>query len=51
MIAISDRTMIAGANVWAADGKSGIAKRMNPYAPSLSMTAARMTEPAVGASV
>src|SRR5512143_215646 len=49
MIAISDSTMITGANVWAADGKSGMAKRMNPYAPSFSMIAARITEPAVGA--
>ena len=43
--------MIAGANVCAASGNSGSAKRMNPYAPSLSMTPARITEPAVGASV
>jgi len=51
MIAISDRTMIAGAKVCAAAGKSGTANRMNPYAPSFSMIAARITEPAVGASV
>ena len=43
--------MIAGPNVWAASGYSGRANRMNPYAPSFSMTAARMTLPAVGASV
>ncbi len=41
--------MIAGPNVWAAAGNSGRAKRMKPYAPSLSITAARITEPAVGA--
>ena len=39
MIAMSDSTMITGANVWAASGKSGTANRMNPYAPSLSMIA------------
>src|SRR5215208_7354406 len=49
MIAIRLSTMIAGPNVWAAAGKSGSTNRMKPYAPSLSMTAARITEPAVGA--
>src|ERR1043165_9009522 len=49
MIASRIRTMIAGANVWAAAGNSGRANRMNPYAPSFSMIAARITEPAVGA--
>src|SRR5947207_10912988 len=49
MIAIRLRTMIAGPNVWAAPGNSGRANRMNPYAPSFSMIAARITEPAVGA--
>src|ERR1700741_4711923 len=49
MIAMRLRTMIAGPNVWAAAGKSGRANRMNPYAPSFSMIAARITEPAVGA--
>src|SRR5580693_917122 len=33
------------------DGKSGSEKRMNPYVPIFSKTPARMTEPAVGASV
>ena len=51
MIAMSESTMIAGANVCAASGKSGTANRMKPYAPSFSMIAARITEPAVGASV
>ena len=41
--------MIAGANVWAAPGKSGTANRIRPYAPSFRRIAARMTEPAVGA--
>jgi len=37
--------------VWnAARGKKGSANRRKPYAPSLSSTAARMTEPPVGAS-
>src|SRR5256885_4658359 len=49
MIAIRLRTMIAGPNVWAAAGNSGRANRMNPYAPSFSIIAARITEPAVGA--
>src|SRR6185295_1854261 len=49
MIAIRLRTMIAGANVWAAPGNKGRAKRISPYAPSFSITAARITEPAVGA--
>src|SRR4029079_5040977 len=51
MIAISDSTMIVGANVAAASGNSGTANRRNPYAPSLSRIPARITEPAVGASV
>ncbi len=32
-------------------GRSGSEKRMNPYVPIFSKTPARMTEPAVGASV
>src|SRR5216117_2656864 len=32
-------------------GKNGKAKRTNPYVPIFSKTPARMTEPAVGASV
>src|SRR5688572_4725272 len=51
MIAISDSTMTTGAKVRAASGNSGTANRISPYAPSLSMIAARITEPAVGASV
>ncbi len=35
----------------AADGNSGSAKRRNPNVPILSMIPARITEPAVGASV
>ena len=50
MIAIRLSTMIAPANVWAAPGNSGRANRMKPYAPSFSMIAARITDPAVGAS-
>jgi len=34
----------------AADGKSGAANRRNPKRPHLQHDAARMTEPAVGAS-
>ena len=40
---------MTGPNVWAAAGKSGSVNRISPYAPSLSMIAARITEPAVGA--
>src|SRR3954468_17753304 len=49
MIAMRLRAMIAGASAWAAAGNSGNVNRIRPYAPSLSMIAARMTEPAVGA--
>ena len=40
-----------GAALRATSGKSGIEKRMNAYVPIFSRTPARMTEPAVGASV
>src|SRR5882724_1788142 len=33
------------------DGRSGSEKRMKPYVPIFNKTPARMTEPAVGASV
>ena len=41
----------AGANHSAASGKRYSPKRSNPYVPSFSITAARMTDPAVGACV
>src|ERR1700730_2333262 len=40
-----------GENGRLASGKIGRLKRMNPYVPIFRSTAARMTEPAVGASV
>src|SRR4029078_12214861 len=49
MIAIRLRTMIAGAKEWAAPENSGRANRIIRSAPSFSMIAARITEPAVGA--
>src|ERR1700747_1891966 len=42
--------MKRGAAARAASGKSGMAKRRKPYVPSFSRIAARITEPAVGAS-
>jgi len=48
---ITARISIAVANVCAASGNSPRLNRTRPYAPSLSSTAARSTEPAVGASV
>src|SRR5436189_5841118 len=40
-----------GAAARATAGKKGMAKRMKPYVPIFRRTPARMTEPAVGASV
>ena len=40
-----------GAILCAASGNSGTQKRRIPYVPSFSITPARITEPAVGASV
>ena len=42
---------ITGAQASAASGSIGIEMRMKPYVPSLSSTAARITEPCVGACV
>src|SRR3954468_21806662 len=49
-ITASVRIVVRTHGVIAADGKSGIAKRRKPYVPIFSMIAARITEPAVGAS-
>src|SRR5207249_8817043 len=46
-----DRTAIIGTNECDAWGRIGRLKRRNPYVPIFSSTAARITEPAVGASV
>src|SRR5437762_5128180 len=46
-----DRTAIIGTNECDAWGRIGRLKRRNPYVPIFRRTAARMTEPAVGASV
>ena len=48
---ITARTMISGNASWAARGNIGREKRRNAYAPILSSTPARSTEPPVGASV
>src|SRR5215217_1460124 len=47
---IDSRTII-GTNARVPSGRIGRLKRRNPYVPIFSMTAARITEPAVGASV
>ena len=46
-----DSVTIIGTKCRVASGRIGSEKRMNPYVPIFSRTAARMTEPAVGASV
>src|ERR1700737_327693 len=51
---ITETTSIIVTILWRAVGSvgsSGNEKRMNPYVPIFSKTPARMTEPAVGASV
>ena len=45
------RMPIAGAHALAASGRNGMAMRTNPYVPSFSRIAARITEPTVGAWV
>src|SRR3989442_8319932 len=52
MIAMMESTIIQLRTfVWVStSGKNGNEKRMKPYVPIFSKTAARMTEPAVGAS-
>src|SRR6185436_3176832 len=45
------RKATAGVNTLVASGRIGRLKRMNPYVPIFRRTAARITEPAVGASV
>src|SRR5690348_10217407 len=51
MIPITANPPIHGAQLWAASGRMGMATRMKPYVPSFRRTAARMTEPTVGAWV
>ena len=51
MMPITARTAITGAHFTAACGRNGIAMRTNPYVPSFSRIAARITEPCVGAWV
>src|SRR6266853_296023 len=46
-----DSTTIIGTKFREASGRIGRLKRMNPYVPIFRSTAARMTDPAVGASV
>src|ERR1700681_3048074 len=53
-IPITETTSMMVTILWRAagsTGSSGSEKRMNPYVPILSKTPARMTDPAVGASV
>src|SRR3954471_19395225 len=51
MIPITASRPMVGAHFLAASGSSGKAMRTKPYVPSFSMTAARITDPTVGASV
>ena len=46
-----ESTAMNGTNSREASGRIGRLNRMNPYVPIFRRTAARMTEPAVGASV
>src|ERR1700757_5212983 len=50
MIATTDRANITGDRSCDATGNIGSENRKNPYPPILSRIAARMTDPAVGAS-
>src|SRR4030095_7815116 len=50
MIAIIASVIIIGTKYTVAAGRMGMLNRRNPYVPILSSTAARITEPAVGAS-
>src|SRR5438477_1413500 len=50
MIATIDRVKIRGANSAEATGNIGNEKRKKPYPPIFNRIAARITEPAVGAS-
>src|SRR5215471_14659372 len=50
MMAATERANISGANSTEADGNIGSEKRRKPYPPIFKRMAARMTEPAVGAS-
>src|SRR3970040_2622116 len=48
---IADRVTIIGTKCLDASGRMGRLNRRNPYVPIFRRTAARITEPAVGASV
>src|SRR3990170_252953 len=50
MMATTDSAKTSGANISEAIGNIGKEKRRKPYPPILSRMAARITEPAVGAS-
>ena len=50
MIPMTARTAISGVQSVAATGNRAMANRRKPYVPIFSKTAARITEPAVGAS-
>src|SRR5215471_19068043 len=50
MMAATERANISGANSTEADGNIGSEKRRKPYPPIFKRMAARITEPAVGAS-
>src|SRR6478752_458252 len=50
MMATTDSVNTSGANISDANGNIGSEKRRKPYPPIFSRIAARITEPAVGAS-
>src|ERR1700681_415028 len=50
-IPMIERVTIIGTKCRVASGRIGSEKRMKPYVPIFRSTAARITEPAVGASV
>ena len=51
MIPINDSTMMIQRYFTVASGNMGTENRKNPYVPIFKRTPARITEPAVGASV
>ena len=50
MIAMIDNMIIIGTKYFVPSGRMGKLNRRNPYVPIFNSTAARITEPAVGAS-
>ncbi len=51
MMAMMESTKISGTKCWLASGNMGRLNRRKPYVPIFRRTPARITDPAVGASV